>query len=308
MASKSKYAYEISTDKEPTKFIIYKATSPTNRVYVGQTTMLLITRISGHYSDARKYTQRIFPRTLNKYGNDVKWEIVDYANDWDELQELEKYWINELHSYYYDNKEYGMNLQYGGKSHKGQVMSEERKKDASLKTSAYQNNPENRIKIAESHGCKPFNVYDKDKKFIGQWKIQVDCAKELVIPVGGINTCLNNKSRSEIINRNHKTHKGYIFIYDDEEQNLDVKLEIAYKNKIKFNVYKKDTLEYIGTWEKQRQAAIDLNIDYKFISECLRGKCKSCKGYLFYFVDKDPYISEIEEDDIILYHRHYNTV
>lgn len=44
----SKYNYIVSTNKDTTKFIVYLATSPSGKQYVGITTRKLIRRIMEH--------------------------------------------------------------------------------------------------------------------------------------------------------------------------------------------------------------------------------------------------------------------
>ena len=48
-----------------------------------------------------------------------------------------------------------------------------------------------------------------------------------------------------------------------------------------FNVYTKDN-KFIGTWLNQAQCCKDLNLKSKgHISNCLHGRRKSYKGYIF---------------------------
>lgn len=64
---------------------------------------------------------------------------------------------------------------------------------------------EAKLKIAISHGAKPFKVF-KDGELIGEWINQAQCARELNLNRKHINQCLH---------KNQKTHYGYIFKFKE---------------------------------------------------------------------------------------------
>jgi group I intron endonuclease len=111
--------------------IIYKATFPNGKCYIGQTTKNLNIRMNGHLNDkARK--NPAFCNAMNKYGKDsIEWEIIDEAFSLEELNEKEKYWISFFNSYINAINSNGYNMTLGGNSTLGWIPSEETKKKIS---------------------------------------------------------------------------------------------------------------------------------------------------------------------------------
>lgn len=100
---------------------IYKITSPTNKIYIGQT-IDLITRKSKYKTLKCKSQPRIY-NSLNKYGWDKHtFEILEEIQDIDYniINEKEIYWIN----FYNSTGKNGLNCRSGGNNY---IMSEETK-------------------------------------------------------------------------------------------------------------------------------------------------------------------------------------
>lgn len=76
--------------------IIYKITNKINgKMYVGQTTRSLEERMKEHY----RHDFIVIDKALKKYGTDsFLIEVIDNANDINELNEKEKYWIYKLNT------------------------------------------------------------------------------------------------------------------------------------------------------------------------------------------------------------------
>lgn len=106
--------------------IIYKATNKINGMsYIGQTIYSLNNRISRHKCDSLNNRDNMyFHRAIRKYGIDnFDWDIIDKADNIDELNRLEIYYIG-----WYDTYNNGYNLTLGGKSNVGYKHSEESKR------------------------------------------------------------------------------------------------------------------------------------------------------------------------------------
>lgn len=126
--------------------------------------------------------------------------------------------------------------------------------------------------------AKPFYVYKKDdKKFVGKFSLQQECAKELNIDASNISGCLRKK---------HYFAKGYVFIYEEDysEEKLN---ELCNKTqslkflKYEFEVHEKNTNKFIGIYDSQVDCANELGLNHKSISNCLCGKQISTGGYIF---------------------------
>ncbi len=64
------------------------------------------------------------------------------------------------------------------------------------------------------------------------------------------------------------------------QQYKDNMAKVKGSNKL-FRVFKKDTLDFVGSWYGKKTCANDLGIDRSGVCKCLRGKMKSHKGYIF---------------------------
>ena len=104
--------------------IIYCAYNKINgKRYVGQTKDPLRKRISGHYTSPNCI---YFHRALLKYKvNDWEWKIIDYAENQDELDLKEKFWI---HFFDLRNPKIGYNLTDGGKGSLNVIITDEHKR------------------------------------------------------------------------------------------------------------------------------------------------------------------------------------
>jgi len=131
---------------------IYKITTPSNRVYVGQTANLK-NRIY-HYSTNDCRNQKVLYNSLKKYGFDnCKFEILE-ETDIDNINDREMYYIDFFKSNITKYPEFrGMNCTDGGEGLKGYKPSEETKKkmsDAKKGKVSYLVTEKTRMKISES--------------------------------------------------------------------------------------------------------------------------------------------------------------
>jgi group I intron endonuclease len=92
--------------------LIYKLTSPSNKVYVGQTTRTLNKRMSEYRSDIKNKNRPIL-MALRKYGfANFKIEVLEYSNNINELNNKEIFWID-----YFNCIKLGYNILSGGNNH-----------------------------------------------------------------------------------------------------------------------------------------------------------------------------------------------
>ena len=93
--------------------IIYRATNLiNNKIYIGKTEQELSRRISNHYGHLKDQTY--LHKALAKYNKeDWKWDIIDFADSEEELNEKECYWIKQYNS---TKEKIGYNLTNGGDS------------------------------------------------------------------------------------------------------------------------------------------------------------------------------------------------
>lgn len=206
-------------------FEVYKATSPSNRVYIGITSIGLKERKRLHISESKK-SNYAFHNALRKYGESITWEVIATAESWEELCELEKYYIE-----YYDSYNNGYNCTFGGDGSYGLKVSEEsrakmrgprpqtsaslrgrtltaehrKKVSEARKKLNIQYNREQRETLARQNGARKFAVY-KDGQKISEFINKKECAGALGLHPRGIVGCLNQPNI-------FKSHKGYTFRY-----------------------------------------------------------------------------------------------
>jgi hypothetical protein len=92
-------------------YTLYKATSPSGKVYVGYTSYRLEDRMWQHYNKAKTGKVTPFYCALRKYGNKIKWEIINIYYTKKLIQNRETYFILKLKS---NNIEHGYNSTSGG--------------------------------------------------------------------------------------------------------------------------------------------------------------------------------------------------
>lgn len=101
--------------------VIYKATSPSGRIYIGQTRRNLKYRVWAHYYSAIvNEASYPFMLALSKYLNDFSWEILHKAETKEELNEKETQFIEELRS---NDPDKGYNCTSGGPGWSGMKLS-----------------------------------------------------------------------------------------------------------------------------------------------------------------------------------------
>jgi hypothetical protein len=104
---------EIKEATEGPTGIIYKISSPSGKVYVGQTTRSFNKRIYEHKSKFSRCTY--LKNAIKKYSDDMKYEIIEDNIPREQLDEREIYWINQFNSL----APCGYNLGTGGHYERG---------------------------------------------------------------------------------------------------------------------------------------------------------------------------------------------
>src|SRR6056300_224556 len=109
--------YEIKEDElreiMGPKGIIYKITSPSGKVYVGQTIRSFEKRVAEHKRESSCCT--LIKRAIDKYGDEMNYELIEDNVPQEQLDEREIYWINHFNSLAPD----GYNCTTGGQFTKG---------------------------------------------------------------------------------------------------------------------------------------------------------------------------------------------
>lgn len=228
-----------------------------NKKYIGQTIQSLNKRKRDHIHSIIN-NETAFQKAINKYGIDnFIWEIIDYAETQEELDDKEVFWID-----YYDTYgSGGYNMTIGGRGN-NKATGEKRLSYLSA--------------LKDNH---PFLIFDKYGNFIEESYNRLLFCLENNIPTNDVNKVLRNKNPS--IN-------DYILIFKEDftEQNLKQRLKRTRYNR-NFVVFNERN-EYIGTWNNQLKCERDLGFARGCINKCLIGLFKRMHGHSFYYLDECP--------------------
>ncbi len=229
--------------------IVYKATSPSGKVYIGITITTLKERIRTHLRGVKKGFKIAFHEAIRKYDlKNIKWEIIDTAKTWDELCKLETKYIK-----LYDSYNNGYNLTLGGEGTFGLKYDEEWCIQNSKIRKTFFQDPNNR----EIQSLANKRAHDEN-------------------PNQAIDHSRFMKERYTRESEREKTAEGMRRFLSDSVNRKQHSIQRGAKT---FLVYKDG--KFIGEWLTQRGCARELNLDFAHINSCLHGKGKSHRGYTF---------------------------
>lgn len=185
---------------------IYKITSPTNKIYIGQS-IDIIKRWQKYYNLNCKQQCKIYASLL-KYGpNKHNFEIICQC-DRSELNNLEKYYIDLYKCFNTDN---GLNLLDGGnlnkfsdetrkkmslsKIGKTRIISKEHREKLSKAKKGKMFSDKHKLNLSKSSinkNAKPILQYDIDGNLICEWISSVVAESVLKISSSHISKCCRN--------------------------------------------------------------------------------------------------------------------
>lgn len=216
--------------------IIYKITSPSNKIYVGKT-YNLAHRIAAHKCCVKKGSNIILHNSIRKYGWDSHvLEVIEEVED-AFMDEREIYWIAELETYCYENP-MGLNMTKGGEGQRSTWMHKTGLRKWFSEKFTGEGNPfygkkhteETRKKLSENakvrnrksgtmipkwgvekgrlNVIKPVVCYDLNGEFICEYESAAKAATVLNI---------NNSGVTSVCRGNSTNAGGFIFRYKTSE-------------------------------------------------------------------------------------------
>jgi group I intron endonuclease len=184
--------------------VIYKYTSPSNKSYIGQTSMPIMERFNAHCSQARQGSEFMFHQAIRKYGEEnFTIEILEEdLEDTTTADKAECYWIK-----YFDTFKNGYNMTEGGHGReRGWNHSDESKQKMSEK--AKDRTPWNKGKTGVQE------AWNKGKKLTDDQKINMghlhtdETKKKLSEQKAGIKL---SKEHKKAISEGNKGEKNGMF-------------------------------------------------------------------------------------------------
>lgn len=238
-------------------------------MYIGQTIRSLAERKAGHLVEARNGKDVVFHRAIRKYGEEnFKWEIIDYANDQNDLNRKEEYWICKLNTYTKNKNSKGYNMTKGA-SKNGVSMSEETKE-----------------KIREKSTGRKHS--EKTKKLLSEKKIGKNNPRFGVKMTDKEKQILSDRLTGKIVSNSHRN-------------NLSIALKNSKKIKRKAVVQLTKQGEFIKIYESCTEVAIEVTNKKEnrtSISACCKGKLKTALGYIWVY--KEDYDKLLDENTQII--------
>ena len=227
--------------------------------YVGQTTQSVKTRWACHISESKNRQKCVkFHRAIAKYGKDnFKIKIIDHADNYEELNDKEIYWIKTL-----DTRDNGYNSNFGGD---GKGITEEVKLKISLANRGRKVSDEVRKKLVIGSKKNPYTfkkgkdhpnnkiVYKLNKKDYSISEV-FESARLAEIYISG--HC-SGVIRSTI--RHKRIFNDFYWIYEEDYKKID-----SFENY--FNKQKEERIERKIRIDNKKILQLDIN-NFSIIDE-----------------------------------------
>lgn len=258
------------------KGVIYKITSPNNKIYIGQTIDFT--------QRCRKYKSNGFKGQIKLWNNCQKYnwnpiegiEIIENCLISD-LNEKEKYWIK-----YFDSYENGLNADLGGKGRCGFKHSDETKEKIRMTNIGKKHTEETKRKISEASK----NISNETREKMSEASKKRKHTEETKQKISEANkgNKLSDEQKTKISEANKGNKKRLGKIHSDETKN---KISNSKKGKPNTKLGKKIIcLNTYVIYESQAEASDKLGIKQSNISRVCLKKRKSYKGLVFIFYNE----------------------
>lgn len=261
--------------------IIYKYTSPSGKVYIGQTTNE--TRRKREFLDIEtSYAGDKINKAREKYGpENFTYEIISTISA-DTIEDLcnlldfsEQYYIEK-----YDSCNTGYNLLEGGSSFRNWKKTQEQVKKQRLSLIEY-------YKTHENPNAKKVLQYSLEGEFIKEWNSASEAETSLGYMSGNVSNVCRGLGKSAM---------GYMWKYKEgNEIPSSIDSCSAKGTPHKHTGLLQLDLEgnLIKEWKSNKEAAQALNIkSISAISEVCRGKRKTAGGFVWRYKDQVNLLSE----------------
>lgn len=229
--------------------LVYRAMSPSGKIYIGITITSLKERKRLHAKAARTGSQFPFHAAINKYGMDnILWETIESATTWEKLCELERQYIAE-----YDSKNNGYNATLGGEGTYGLKHNDEWCAANSQRRRVFFQDPANKRKQSIANKKAHTENPDQAKQHSAFTKKRFTEPEERRKVAAGMQTFLSDPNNRVL----HSVQRGAR----------------------PFLVYEGGNI--VGEWLTQWQCARDLGLNVSHINACLHETRQSHGGFTF---------------------------
>lgn len=128
------------------RYTVYQIVFPNSKKYIGCTSNTLLKRINDHISSMESGLNYKIYNAMKKYGiNNLKFEVLGKYKTKEEMFNAEKYYIQ-----IFDTQINGYNITSGGEGCPGRIISDEERKNISIRQKIRFSRKEERIKLTNS--------------------------------------------------------------------------------------------------------------------------------------------------------------
>lgn len=264
--------------------IIYRYTSPSGKIYIGQTRDEKRRRSTFLNKNKRYCSGGKIDVARKKYGpENFKYEVLETIKSSnvkkliDELNKLETLYIKRYNSYRmgYNSSLGGDSFDYSNIKRKPQIVTEETKLKISKAKKGKRANYtkedlERRANLMRSIYSRKVFQYSLDGQFIKEWSSITEVAKTFNVSRTTISDCWN---------KNKKNACGFIW----KRENTPILRDVS-KDNVQVAQYDKDG-NLLKTFSSIREASVFLNkqADSNIVA-CCRGRQKTAYGFIWKYI------------------------
>jgi hypothetical protein len=267
---------------------IYKITSPSSRVYIGQSVNIERRRKSYQKSIGSK--QAKLYASIVKYGfSEHIFEVIEECSI-EELNTRERHWQD----FYNVLSEKGLNCRLTGTKDKSGYISETSISKLSKSLKTLYGTPEGRqglLKKASNTDYQkrstkfwmPILQFTEDGKFIREWTSMKEAGNTLQISRGNITSCCKGS---------YKSAGGFVWRYkvstiEDRIYVGKVGYEASSESKKKAIIQYSKQGVIIREWSSMKEAGETLKIARESITRCCKEELKSAGGFVWKYKEKE---------------------
>lgn len=184
-------------------YVVYKVTSPSNKVYVGLTKHGVHKRKLAHFREVRQGSTKPFHNALKKYNDKMIWEVLEDNLNQSQARAYEICYIAFFQS---TDRTKGYNLSHGGQGTLKIAYSEDRLRRQKEHLSRIRQAPKCLAKRARSMGGKPFICVETGERF--------DYLMEAAVKFG----TADKNSIYRVLKGKRQSYKGFHFKYVNPER------------------------------------------------------------------------------------------
>lgn len=249
--------------------LIYRVTSPSNKVYIGKTMQPLETRQKDHIWLASTGKDGPFMKAIRKYGAQLNWETVEKVRGCEAANNAEKKWIAFYNSCDRNN---GYNSTDGGDGGRRSPEAEARRAEA---VSLALKQPKTRQKLSTAASAAWSNSSTRIKTIEAIKKSRNTTESRQKTSTASKALWNNDLLRQKMID-------AQVARYADATERDKTSAAMLHSKAKTFAAYRGDVL--IGTYSNQKLASLELKVPASMISRVLNGRLKIAHGITFKYL------------------------